>query len=57
MEVLTTQGKNPLEKCKVDGKSVAKVYDKEMKGYIFTMGATSKISLPADDCKLGLGLT
>jgi hypothetical protein len=36
--VLTTQGKNPLEKCKVDGKQVTKSYDKEMKGYIFTMG-------------------
>lgn len=55
--MLTTQGKNPLEKCKVDGKQVTKSYDKDMKGYIFTMGQTSKISMPSDENKLGLGLT
>jgi hypothetical protein len=36
---------------------VAKVYDRDMKGFIFAMGDTSKLSLPADDSKLGLGLT
>ena len=55
--MLSITGKNPLEKCKLDGKQVTKVYEKEMKGFIFVMGQNSKVSLPSDDNKLGLGLT
>lgn len=55
--MLAITGKNPLEKCKVEGKAVQKFYDKEMKGSIFVMGQNSKISLPPDNDKNGLCLT
>jgi hypothetical protein len=44
-----------LEKWKVTGK-VNKVFEKEMKGYVYNLdNATSKIHLPKDD-KTGLAL-
>jgi hypothetical protein len=57
VEVFTAQGKDPLKNFKVEGpKNVKKVFDKEMKGTIFTVeGTLSKISIPANE-REGLGL-
>ena len=49
VEVLTFQGKNPLEKWKKEGNSVTKAYCKEVKSSVFTLGGTSKIQLPSDE--------
>eukprot|EP00658_Telonema_sp_P-2_P016869 TRINITY_DN16530_c0_g1_i4.p1 TRINITY_DN16530_c0_g1~~TRINITY_DN16530_c0_g1_i4.p1 ORF type:complete len:703 (-),score=121.60 TRINITY_DN16530_c0_g1_i4:429-2537(-) len=59
LEVFTTKGKNPLEKCKVFGgsKAVARGYDRECKGYIYDItGNQTKLQLPADDRKHTLRL-
>ena len=37
VEVLSFQGKNPLEKWKKEGGAVQKAYAKEVKSSIFTM--------------------
>ncbi len=54
VEIFSTSGKNPLEKWKTTG-SIQKVFDSEMKGYIYTLDGQSKIQLPKDD-KEQLGL-
>ncbi|MCO5547521.1 hypothetical protein L7F22_000971 [Adiantum nelumboides] len=55
--VFTAQGSNPAFNCKIFGKSVHKVYDKTVKGYIYNClgGMSSKIQFPKDE-KLGLQL-
>ena len=55
VEVLSFQGKNPLEKWKNEGGSINKAYCKETKSSVFTLGSTSKIQLPTDE-KQPLGL-
>ena len=55
VEVLTEKGKNPLEKWKVEGAKIQKVFDKEMKGSIFVMANSSKLQIPGDEKQL-LGL-
>jgi hypothetical protein len=37
VEVFSTQGKNPLEKWKVSGAAPSKVFDSQMKGYIYSL--------------------
>ena len=37
VEVFTTSGKNPLEKWKVSGGNIQKIFDSQMKGYIMTI--------------------
>jgi hypothetical protein len=54
VEVFTTSGKNPLEKWKVNGRPT-KVFDSQMKGYIYNLDGQAKISVPKDD-KETLGL-
>ncbi len=54
VEVFTTSGKNPLEKWKVNGQPI-KVFDSQMKGYIYNLDGQAKISVPKDD-KETLGL-
>lgn len=49
VEVLSFQGKNPLEKWKKEGGSVSKAYNKETKSSVFTLGTTSKMQLPSDE--------
>ncbi|KAG2436077.1 hypothetical protein HYH02_011588 [Chlamydomonas schloesseri] len=58
VEVLGTQGQNPLSAWKVSGpqKGVQKVYDKALKGYVFACGAGCKMALPRDD-RSSLGLS
>ncbi|KAI5067288.1 hypothetical protein GOP47_0017816 [Adiantum capillus-veneris] len=55
--VFTAQGSNPAFNCKIFGKSVHKVYDKMVKGYIYNClgGMSSKIQFPKDE-KTGLQL-
>lgn len=48
VEVLTTSGKNPLEKWKVTG-TPQKVFDSLMKGYIYNIDGQAKIQVPKDD--------
>ena len=48
VEVLSTSGKNPLEKWKVTG-TPQKVFDSLMKGYIYNLEGQSKIQVPKDD--------
>ena len=58
VEVFTTSGKDPLAYFKIDGgiKNVKKIFDKPMKGSIYTIdGAQTKIQIPSTE-KEGLGL-
>ena len=55
VEIFSTVGKNPLEKWKVSGGGVEKIYDSSVKGYIFTLEGQAKIQLPKDE-KETLGL-
>ena len=55
VEVLSFQGKNPLEKWKKEGGAIGKAYSKEVKSSVFSLGATSKMQLPIDE-KQPLGL-
>ena len=48
VEVLTTSGKNPLEKWKVTG-TPQKVFDSQMKGYIYSLDGQTKISVPKEE--------
>ncbi|CAM6095741.1 unnamed protein product [Calypogeia fissa] len=58
LAIFSAQGSNPLQDCKVYGKGVAKVYDKSVKGYVYSIngGLQSKLQLPKDDSKIGLQL-
>ncbi|GIL53022.1 hypothetical protein Vafri_8735, partial [Volvox africanus] len=51
VEVLGTQGQNPLAQWKVSGpqKGVQKVYDKALKGYVFVSSGACRMVLPKDD--------
>ena len=49
VEILSEKGKNPLEKWKLEGAKIQKVFDKEMKGSIFVMANSSKLQLPNDE--------
>ncbi|GIM07055.1 hypothetical protein Vretimale_11292 [Volvox reticuliferus] len=51
VEVLGTQGQNPLAQWKVSGpqKGVQKVYDKALKGYVFVSTGACRMALPKDD--------
>ena len=55
VELLQAAGKTPLKDWKVEGK-VQQRYDKNMKGSLFILGDTSKISLPPDEKSEHLGL-
>jgi hypothetical protein len=55
VEVLSFQGKNPLEKWKKEGGAINKAYSKDVKSSVFTLGSTSKMQLPVDE-KTQLGL-
>jgi hypothetical protein len=55
VEVFSTSGKNPMEKWKVSG-SISKVFDSEMKGYIYNLDGQAKMQIPKDDLKDHLGL-
>ena len=58
VEIFTTAGKDPLYNFKIDGgaKNVKKVFDKEMKGSIYSIeGPTSKIQIPSSE-REALGL-
>jgi len=57
VEVFTTAGKDPLKNFKVEGgKNVQKVFDKEMKGSIYTLdGPQTKIQIPSSE-RESLGL-
>ena len=55
VEILTFQGKNPLEKWKKEGGAIGKAYSKEVKSSVFSLGSTSKMQLPIDE-KQPLGL-
>lgn len=54
MEILSTSGKNPLEKWKTQS-NIAKTFDSAMKGYIFTLEGQAKIQIPKEE-KETLGL-
>jgi hypothetical protein len=58
LEVFTTQGSHPLANWKVSGNAEPqRLYDKEVKGYIYHCSAIgSKLLLPKDEKRL-LGLT
>ena len=52
VEVFTTTGKDPLKIFKVEGgaKNVKKVFDKTMKGSVYTVdGITTKLQVPAKE--------
>ncbi|KAH7332473.1 hypothetical protein KP509_20G089200 [Ceratopteris richardii] len=54
--IFSAQGSNPVSNCKLFGKSVQKVYDKAVKGYVYNCSSmSSKIQLPKDE-KTGLQL-
>ncbi|KAH7332472.1 hypothetical protein KP509_20G089200 [Ceratopteris richardii] len=54
--LIPLQGSNPVSNCKLFGKSVQKVYDKAVKGYVYNCSSmSSKIQLPKDE-KTGLQL-
>ena len=55
VEVLSFQGKNPLDKWKKEGSAISKAYSKETKSSVFTLGSNSKMQLPSDE-KQPLGL-
>lgn len=56
MEAFSSSGSNPLVNCKLSGeKGVQKVYEKAVKGYVYTLnGAASKLQLPKDERKAPL---
>ena len=54
VEVLSTSGKNPLEKWKTQG-SITKSFDSLIKGYIYSLDGQAKIQIPKDE-KDHLGL-
>ncbi|BBM98769.1 hypothetical protein MPTK1_1g16110 [Marchantia polymorpha subsp. ruderalis] len=58
LTLFSAQGSNPLEDCKVYGKGVQKVYDRSVKGYVYSIsgGLQSKLQLPKLDSKAGLQL-
>ncbi|KXZ42223.1 hypothetical protein GPECTOR_179g246 [Gonium pectorale] len=58
VEVLGTQGQNPLAQWKVSGpqKGIQKVYDKALKGYVFVASGGCRLALPRDE-RAALGLT
>ncbi|KAL2649455.1 hypothetical protein R1flu_017583 [Riccia fluitans] len=58
LTLFSAQGSNPLEDCKVYGKGVQKVYDRSVKGYVYSIsgGLQSKLQLPKHDSKAGLQL-
>lgn len=55
VEVLTTAGKNPVEKWKATGGGLKKDFDSKVKGYIYTLDGQCKLQLPSDDREI-LGL-
>lgn len=58
VDVLAPQGSNPLNNWKVTGpqKALQKVYDKDIKGYLFSSsGAGVKLQVPKDE-RASLGL-
>ena len=58
VEVFTTAGKDPLKNFKIEGgaKNVQKIFDKGMKGSIYTLeGPSTKIQLPSSE-REALGL-
>lgn len=56
VEAFSSSGSNPLVNCKLSGeKGVQKVYEKTVKGYVYTLtGAASKLQLPKDERKAPL---
>ena len=58
VEVLSISGKDPLKNFKIEGsaKNVVKVFEKEMKGSIYTLdGPTTKLQIPSSEKEM-LGL-
>ena len=53
IELLTPQGRNPGAAATLRGK-ITKVFDKTIKGYVFTMGSGGKVVLPKGAKPLGL---
>ena len=48
VEILSTSGKNPLEKWKTQG-TIAKSFDNTLKSYIYSIDGQSKLQIPKDE--------